>query len=240
MEDISFCSPTLVDDCQPRFIAFMAVIPHADISYIVDVIQEYNTVTQYLISLEVTKTAHQDNSGEHMHFLTDMSDKEYTTFSDRVFRKRYHLRGQAKKGLSRQYGKLRDIHDLERMGAYTVKDGNIRTNLSDSIIARWASLSFKRDDEIDFREKLYLFLDESDIPSFLIGDDGVSLITNTFDYKEPTYLRLCVLKFYREDNKMKIPTSRTCHMYVTGYMMYHAKNKYTIEEVDRWVFCPSR
>lgn len=226
---------TFEQDEDHKFLAFMAVIPHSEIDYIEDVLQEYNTVTNYLISLETTPTAHLDNSGQHMHFLVDMSPKDYATFADRLFRKKYHLRGQAKKGLPRQYGKLREIHDLEKMGAYTVKDGNIRTNMSDQTIARWSALSFKKDDEIDFREKLYQYLDNIPPPQFVTNDSG-GLSANVDDYKEPSFLRLTVILFYREDNKLKIPTPNAIKNYVTGYMMYHAPQNYSIQGIDSWIF----
>ena len=60
-----------------------------------------------------------------------MADSDYHSFAQRVFKKKHGLRGRAVKGDPRQYGRLKHIENLQRLKAYTIKDGNYRTNLSD-------------------------------------------------------------------------------------------------------------
>jgi len=64
-----------------------------------------------------------------------MTDREYRNYANTRFRGKYNLRGKAQNGLSRQYGKLKNIRDLEKLMAYMVKeslefDKNVFTNLN--------------------------------------------------------------------------------------------------------------
>jgi len=87
-----------------------------------------------------------------MHFLVDMSDKDYQAFAKRVFIDKYKLRGRATKDKPRQYGKVKKINSIKKALAYTIKEqvgegmsvefGNcIRTNLSYSVLQDIAKLS---------------------------------------------------------------------------------------------------
>lgn len=216
---------------ESKYIAFMATIRHTEIDDIVAVIQEYDSVTQYLIGLEVSPDSHQDVSGEHMHFLCDMSEKHYHNFADRIFRRKYKLRGQAKKGLPRQYGKLRQIHDFERMAAYTVKDSNIRTNMDQATVDKFFKLSHKKDEEKEFKEKVYKYLYELPAPEFTENNK-----VNTFNEKDPFFLRKSIIGYFRDNLVDKIPNSNTIRSYVTGYMLYYNPTAYSLEIVDSWIF----
>jgi len=215
------------------FMSFMAVIKHDQIEYVQETIQEYDSVTEYLIGMETSADSHQDNSGEHMHFLVKMSDTHYKNFADRVFRKKFNLRGQARKGLPRQYGKIREIQDLEKMAAYTVKDGNIRTNMEDKDIQRWIELSFKKDADKEFRDMIYEYLDTCPAPETI--NDGFNVVANVDHSKPPQFLRISILQYFRE-NSNKIPNANTIKSFITGYMLYHNKKDYTLEEIDFWLF----
>ena len=48
-----------------------------------------------------------------------------------LFRKRYKLRGKAVQNASRQYGRVKEIKDLDKMLSYTCKDDNVRYNVKD-------------------------------------------------------------------------------------------------------------
>ena len=104
-----------------EWIAFMAHIPHADADEIRQDLARYET--KYIMGLEVS-------SYEHIHFLALMTDKEYRAFSMKNFIKERKLRGRAVKGLPRQYGKEKEIRDIEKYAKYCLKDKNYLTNMT--------------------------------------------------------------------------------------------------------------
>lgn len=142
-------------------IAFFCSLPHSEIDYLETTLLEYISVTKYIISMETSTDSHQDFSGQHFHFFCDMSPQDYHNFGTRTFRKKYKLRGQAKPGLSRQYGKVKEIHDLNRMAAYTLKDNNFRTNMEPCIIQNLLQLSYKKKDNKKNEEIIFEFLKQS-------------------------------------------------------------------------------
>jgi hypothetical protein len=62
------------------------------------------------------------------------------------------LRGRAVKGEPRQYGRLKHIENLQRLKAYTIKDGNYRTNLSDLEINTLKEISFHKDETLSKKD----------------------------------------------------------------------------------------
>ncbi len=127
-----------------NYIAFMAHIPHSEISFIENDLLEQQEVITYLIGLETSTTV-----GEHMHFLCCVNcETWYHKWSKRIFKDKYKLKGKAYKidgnGYPRQYGKLKEIKDLEKMGSYTVKDGNIKTNMPQNEIDNFVEKSHKK------------------------------------------------------------------------------------------------
>lgn len=122
----------------------MAHIPHSEIDFIENDLLEQQEVLTYLIGLETSNTV-----GEHMHFLCCVeSETWYHKWSKRIFKDKYKLKGKAYKidgnGYPRQYGKLKEIKDLEKMGSYTVKDGNIKTNMPQNEIDNFVKKSHKK------------------------------------------------------------------------------------------------
>ena len=100
---------------------FMAHINHSEKDYLM----EQLTPFKYLFGLE-------DAGYEHIHFLVEMSDKDYHSFSKRVFKDKYQLRGRATKGAPRQYGKEKKIRDIQKVARYTCKDKNVITNIDEA------------------------------------------------------------------------------------------------------------
>jgi len=61
-----------------------------------------------------------------------------------VFREKYELRGRAQDGNARQYGRVKNIQDNEKMASYTVKDNNIRTNFEEEQLRKIFEGSYKK------------------------------------------------------------------------------------------------
>jgi hypothetical protein len=110
--------------------AFMAHIPHADADVIRQDLERLET--KYIMGLEVS-------SYEHIHFLVLMTNKEYAGMAKRVFIDKYKLKGRwwrTPDGIThpRQYGKEKEIRDLEKYAKYTIKDQNFLSNMSENEI----------------------------------------------------------------------------------------------------------
>lgn len=108
-----------------EWMAFMAHIPHADADEIRQDLERLET--KYILGLEMS-------SYEHIHFLVLMTEREYTNIRKRLFIDKYKLRGRAVKGKPRQYGKEKEIRDLEKYTKYCLKDQKYLTNMEKSEI----------------------------------------------------------------------------------------------------------
>lgn len=97
-----------------NYIAFMAHIPKTEWKQVAKHIAA--KYTDYLVVGE-------HKPYEHLHYLVKMTDDQYRNYANSVFRQKYKLRGRAQDGKARQYGKIKEIRDLERLKAYMVKDG---------------------------------------------------------------------------------------------------------------------
>lgn len=114
--------------------------------------------TEYLIAYENAKY-------EHYHFIVKITDKEYHNFCQEYFKKKYKLCGRAVKGQPRQYGKEKQIKDLDRSLIYTLKDGNYRTNMDKDYIKELYEKSFKKDNKKEkHMDLLFKHLDSKHIP----------------------------------------------------------------------------
>lgn len=128
-----------------KFQMFMAHIPCQDISFVEQQILQ-NCSGKYIIAPEYEPY-------DHLHFLVEMTDTAYHTFSKRIFKDKYKLRGQARNGKPRQYGKMKKINDIEKALVYTLKCYNtskdmIKTNMDKASLEAYAQQSFKKKDEV--------------------------------------------------------------------------------------------
>lgn len=136
-----------------KSVMFMAHIPLTDISNVVSTLLEYPSVKRYMVCGE-------DKPYEHIHFLVEMSSKDYSAYAKRMFIDKYKLRGRAGRqgtadeGKPRQYGKVKKIEDIYGAMCYTLKENNEKlryTNLDPKVIKKLLEDSFKKE-EVD---KLY-------------------------------------------------------------------------------------
>ncbi len=142
-----------------NYIAFMGALDHSHFDYLEETLKEYD-IGSYIIAHEVSTASHVETKGHHFHFLVQMNDQDYTRFAKRVFIDKFKLRGRAVKGLPRQYGKINKIENLERMKSYTVKDGDVRTNLTDTEIERLLENSFQKEEKRKITDELLEILQE--------------------------------------------------------------------------------
>lgn len=139
------------------WIACMAHIKHDQIEYIKKYID--NRFSEYIIAMEVSSTV-----GEHMHFLLKPEDQDsYHKLAQNVFKQKYKLRGKATKGKCRQYGKVKEIENIQKMMAYTVKDGNCIIKVEDKKQIETALMeSFQKVDNLGKLDKIMKeYIDEN-------------------------------------------------------------------------------
>lgn len=197
-----------------EYIAFFGAIKHNQTDYVLQILQEYD-IGSWLLGLEVTKDAHKETNGEHIHFLVQMNDKDYHKFSKRIFIDKYKLRGKALKDKPRQYGRVKKIEDLSRMAAYTIKDKNIRTNMSEEQLEQYRAIAFQNQEKDDFRQDLMKYIEDQYNISQKQDDYGVA-IPWTF-----SQIGCCIIKYYRS-LKDHLPVNKAqIESHIRYYMMYH-------------------
>lgn len=103
---------------------------------------------------------HETDPYDHFHVVfEELSENVYTNLNKKIVEK-YKLRACSKKGIRKQYGKIRKIEDLDKLKSYTVKDGNFRTNLSDEEMKKVIENSFEKTRKKEWIDKVIKRLEE--------------------------------------------------------------------------------
>lgn len=136
-----------------QFIAFMAHLPEDQFDYLEDKLKERCSTALYVI-------AHETEPYSHFHFLVQMSNEDWVKFRKTIFIDHYKLAGQARNGKPRQYGKVKEIKDLDKMLSYTIKDNSFRTNMAEEQIADALDKSFKQERQLLLKDRMILFIEE--------------------------------------------------------------------------------
>jgi len=200
---------------------FMAHINHEHIDYVEETLKNYD-IGLYLIGLEKTDY-------EHLHFLVEMEDKDYHKFSKRVFKDKFNLRGRATKGAPRQYGKIKNIEDIEKAKAYTVKDGNVRTNMKDEDLQKYLDKSFKKVEKQEFLDECVEELEKRYIEAqtTLYGPPEYAEGGSFSHYK----LRMLTITIFREKGLKTISRSRVENVIYRFVMKSGTPFHATVEDI---------
>lgn len=202
---------------------FMAHIHQNQFDILEDIIKSYET--NYLIALE-TEPYH------HYHFIAYLSDGEYHKLSKNLFIDKYALRGRATKGKPRQYGKVKKtIKDEELAIAYTLKDGNYRTNMDQKTIDKCLKKSYEKTSANIEMEKLCIHLDAKNY-----GNNIQNYITDFEEIKfridgKPAKL-IILMDIYRYINETdnKLSNSRNA---INNYYLKYLRTTRSIDMDDR-------
>lgn len=204
-----------------EYIAFFCAVHHINYEYLEQTLQEY-PIGLYLIAAEKTTDSHVDTGGEHFHFLVQMTEKDYHKYAKRVFKDKFKLSGQARDGKPRQYGKVGKVRDIDRMAAYTIKQGNIRTNMTEAQLEAYKKITFVTKDEISYEDELYEYLMNNaiyDNHSPFVGQK----LTRYAD------ISLFVVKFVRSHKKKIYFNRNKLDKYVRFYQTYYLKQELSDE-----------
>lgn len=159
-----------------EYIGFMCHLPEKEHDTLEEVLKEYN-IQGYII-------AHEAKPYSHFHFVVQMTDTDYHSFAQRIFKKKHGLRGRAIKGEPRQYGRLKHIENLQRLKAYTIKDGNFRTNLLPAEILALKEISFEKDESLSKKDVVIATMEEEGKFWKNFNMNEVSFLTTAISYTE--------------------------------------------------------
>ena len=164
-----------LDIIMSSFTFFMAHIKHKYIREIIKSLEKYiDDDTSYLISMETSATGLVETNGEHLHFAVSNFENKYDSFRKTVFVNEYKLRGQAKHGLPRQYGKIKKdaIRSETNFLTYMCKDyykdnkNLFCKNLLKEDLVKYIEESYQKMEKVDLETQIMQYIDEN------LKDDG--------------------------------------------------------------------
>lgn len=169
--------------------------------------------------------AYEQEPYKHFHFLVEMEERDYAAYRKRVFIDKWGLRGQARDGKPREYGKVKNIEDFDKMLSYTIKDENFRTNLDQEQIDNALDKSFKKEKPKLLKEKMVKFIDNKCQGTFTDQHDARFL--------RKKKVLLYIVEFC-QNNKIPL-TKSVLNSYYLFYRQFTTtlKNKYEAEQILR-------
>lgn len=165
---------SLSDVMESEYIAAFFCAPYSEFDYIEKTLKEYD-IGHYAIAFEEL-----DSKGEpkpHFHVLFQGTSSIYNAFSKRLVEK-YNLRRLGHGGKNK-YGRVRNIRDLEKMLAYTIKDNTFRTTFTGTFLEQAIKTRFKKETTKSivqefigyFRQKLSHHQEDSSAPLTPVSTD---------------------------------------------------------------------
>lgn len=208
-------------DNSNNWVSFYFAIPHSYQSQVLKTLEPlFNSY--YLITQEVSTTSHKDTSGEHYHVMFIGNDIQYRKCITNL-KKFYSLSGQARDGHARQYGKVRDLRDPFRMGAYILKQSMFQhTNFPSEIISRLEEASFEKPtiNSNSERDEIMEYLDQHidlDKPT-----EVTQLINHSY-YETPRQVKIAIIDYHVQHPEIKFLTTHRLKYLCQYYLMYHRK-----------------
>lgn len=212
------------------YIGFFVALDPSCMEQLENFVQEHKPNIQYLIVGERAEGVHHETNGYHYHVMANLTEKEYRSLMAKINRM-YKLRGQARDGKARQYGKIKEaLGDPFRMMCYMFKaphqwGSNFYMTILDKAMEeayvpkpRLKSTKYQIYDAIEKRlngvQHAYCFKDKDYIVPNSIWDDTVHFNKG----REMRRLaRLAIVEFY-QDNDI-VPTRQAIQRYTVGYFL---------------------
>lgn len=189
-------------------------------NYLEEMIQEYG-VKRYLI-------AHEAEPYSHFHFVVEFeteADRNYHNLCKRVFKDKFKLRGQATKGKPRQYGCLKKIENIEKMCAYTLKEGNFRTNMVQEDIDKFIAISRDNLKTLDYRQKILKHLEKTNFKNVILPINWGGTVE---ERPLENQVRMEIIKYVVEDQETNFKLSKS--IIDNLYIQYIQKTKHLAKE----------
>lgn len=214
----------------PPFIAFMVRLPHNRLEDIATLIERHGgPATRWLLAKEKDK-----EDREHFHGIVFMTDEEYDKVQ-RHFREVWNLKGQARKGQTKEYGRIRKIKDRNKMLAYTIKDSNVHASSTwDIDLEPYLELSYQKpqEDKKQLREKrLKDKLLEYHKNEVRISTSNIEMMD---DDEFSSYQEICenICTIYQQYN-FDFPVIKTINKLLIRYGILDVKEAIT-DHLSRW------
>jgi hypothetical protein len=200
-----------------KWTAFMGHVAHTEIENLKMEMEKFEA--HYVMSAEV-------GAYEHFHFLAKITEKQYYNFCKRVFKDKYNLRGRAINDKPRQYGKVTKIKDLSKMMAYTLKDKNYITNMTQEEIEAILKSKIedvkntKNSESREIKEKMIKYVDNK----------LKELLADKKCYRHEKYIRIAIISFLLEKkmNIIRATIERYYWYYVANTNTIFKQNEYSI------------
>ena len=165
--------------------------------------------TEEAIKLYFSKylIAYESKPYEHYHVVAeDLSKNAWVNFRQNILIQKLQLRGRATKDLPRQYGKLKNIEDIDKIISYTIKDGEYIKSENFEITDEQIKNSFKKHDKKEAIEDLQLYIKTKTLNTF----------GNIKDYSE--FKLKCQIVDYIRDETNQNPTRHRIEKLFLGLM----------------------
>jgi len=186
-----------------------------------EIIKKYVTRC-FIVALEKSKNSHKETQGEHYQCIFDMEETTYGNMNKALI-KEFNLKGQARNGIGRQYGKITKdkINDIELACIYTTKEGNVISNIDQEQIKEWYEKSYmKSKNSIDLK-KLIEYLD-----SFYISQCEYKMYYGNFLDE----VRNHIINYHLE-YKILLPRKNALSDYIRYYLQQGQNIKDRIEVI---------
>lgn len=215
-----------------EWISFYCCLPLEELDYLEKTLKEYK-IGDYLITHEVSQSSHKLTDGSHFHFVVQMSTKDYDAYVKKIFKTKYKLKGQARNGIGKQYGRVKDLRNAELMKSYALKDnGEFRTSLSDVLLEELRSKSYKKVDRVKEDKDM-----KKDLMEYLLEQEQI--LHNKYYDKDPygkyvidpTQIRIKLISFFRNHPTYRPNLNRSMIDRYINYFLLYYHNDITDEDV---------
>lgn len=186
-----------------------------------EIIKRYCTKC-FIVALERAKNTHKETEGEHFQCIFDLEETTYGNMNKALI-KEFNLRGQAKNGLGRQYGKITKdkINDIELACIYTTKEGNVISNIEKDQIQEWYEKSYVKKQVFQIR----LLVEYLDSFHYYQNEDTFYFA----DYLEK--IKEHIIEYHLE-YKIEMPRRNTFYDYLRYYLSTSEKVKNKLEVIQ--------
>jgi len=204
-------------------ITFYLVMRHTMAEDVKKAIEQYTTsLTKYLITAERCKNSHKETDGEHFHVVIDWEEKTYNKFKRDIITKIWKLKGQARDGIGRQYGKEK-VENEEDMISYVLKDQVLLDNNIPNICFQVYTLEYliERLNESYKKEDKYTLMDEV--------MNHLKIMPCNCHPIDIWKIQLTILEYWIKNSNKTITKSTLNHLtirFLTQEYKYHQENDY--------------
>lgn len=206
-------------------------IYHSRIDEVIAMLEKHNT-EKYLVGMEICSgEGHAQTNGEHMHFILYINPVDFKNLKEKM-RRTFNLAGKNNKQNKPYYGWMKkDIRDIDKLRAYTVKDKNIRSKgYTDKELEEIIKSSFPKNDERNIYKECIEAIKRDKPYMVRLKDDNKYLGIHL----DMTQLEVYILKFHME-NGVKICKSKIKNIAYSFLQLEYEDRYKHLEEIYYYI-----